>query len=388
MVYNLYQSKQKDVHKMKAGNNIRLGFIGVGDMARVHVTDLLQFPGWEIKAIADISELRMDSFNSRFKISPEKYTDYRKLVEREDIDAIFICSPNNLHKEHACAAFEHDKHVLLQKPMALNIPDCNAIIKAAEKAKKILQVGLVYRYSPLFRNMAALINNGRIGTPLMAWCHEFRVPFPIGREREWRYSQEESGGSLVEKDCHHFDLMQWMLGARPVKVHAFGGQSTVQVGGRVMPGVPGEPYTMNFSQKNNIIDHAWVNIEYEGNKSGNLGLCLFATSREMPFGIIGDKGWIEANVHTRKINLFDGRPGLIENIDANYKAHELADMKGITDTGHSGGAAEVLSFLECIKKGEPAYCNGKIGRDSLLAAISGEISIAEKRIVEISELGV
>ena len=371
---------------MKSVNKIRLGFIGVGDMARVHVMDLMQFPDWEIKAIADTCEERMQSFNARFHISPEMYTDYRKLVERDDIDAVFVCSPNNFHKEHACAAFESGKHVLLQKPMALNIPECDAIIKAAEKSGKILQVGLVYRYSPLFREMATLISNGRIGMPLMTWCHEFRVPFPVGNNREWRYSQEASGGSLLEKDCHHFDLMQWMLGAMPVKVHAFGGQSSVRVGGPVEPGVKGEPYSFDKKAKNNIIDHAWVNIEYEGGKTGNLGLSLFAASRKMPFGVIGDCGWVEANVHARSIQLFDGRPGMIENIDTNYKTHELANAAAIADMGHSGGANEVFSFLDCIRKNKPAYCDGVIGRNSLLAALAAEISISEKRIVKIAEL--
>jgi len=262
--------------------------------------------------------------------------------------------------------------------------ECDKIIEASEKAGKVLQVGLVYRYSALFRTMAAIIKSGRIGEPLMAWCHEFRVPFPIGREREWRYNQELSGGSLVEKDCHHFDLFQWMLGALPVAVHAFGGQIIVNEQGPVKPGVPGEPYEFEKDNINNIIDHAWVNIEFEKSKTANLGLCLFSANRELPLGVIGEKGWIEANVHQNKLRIFDGRMGHVEEVQPQKRSHELAG--GVRDLGHSGGALEVFEFISCVRENRQAFCDGKIGKESLYAALAAEMSIREKRVVQISEL--
>lgn len=366
-------------------NKIRLAFIGVGDMAVTHTHDLMQFSEeCEVTAIADISDERMNAFNHTFRIDARKYNDYKDLLSDKQIDAVIICSPNFLHTEHACAAFEAGKHVLLQKPMALSLSDCDKIIAASEKAGKVLQVGLVYRYSALFRTMAEIIKSERIGEPLMAWCHEFRVPFPIGREREWRYDQKLSGGSLVEKDCHHFDLFQWMLGALPVSVHAFGGQVTVKEDGPVKPGVPGEPYKFGQENVNNIIDHAWVNIEFERNKTANLGLCLFAANRDLPLGVIGEKGWIEANVQQNKLRIFDGRMGHIDEEQPKKLSHELAG--GVRDFGHTGGALEVFDFLNCVRKNRKAFCDGKIGRESLYAALAAEMSIREKRVVQISEL--
>lgn len=358
---------------------IRLGFIGTGDMAATHTVDLLQFrDDCEITAIADISKERMSLYNKRFGLSAEEHEDYRELLDRKDVDAVLICSPNHLHTEHACAAFATEKHVLLQKPMALTVEDCNTIITASEKAGRILQVGLVYRYSSLFRTMASIIKSGRIGEPLMAWCHEFRVPFPVGREREWRYDSRYSGGSLVEKDCHHFDLFQWMLGALPERVYACGGQIAVNEDGPVKPGVAGEPYELRQGAANDIIDHAWVNIEFERKKTANLGLCLFTANRELPFGVIGERGWMEANVHQGKLRIFDGQMGHIEEIEPKKLSHELAD--GIRDFGHSGGALEVFEFLSCVRENRKPFCDGKIGKESLYAAIAAETSIREKRV--------
>ncbi len=364
---------------------IKLGFIGTGDMAVTHTRDLMQFAeDCEITAISDTNNERMDSYNQMFRISPTKHADYKDLLSDKDIDAVIICSPNYLHMEHACAAFAAGKHVLLQKPMALTPCECDKIIEASEKAGKVLQVGLVYRYSKLFRTMKEIIRSGRIGEPLMSWCHEFRVPFPIGREREWRYNQGLSGGSLVEKDCHHFDLFQWMLGALPVAVHAFGGQIIVKDEGVIKPGVPGEPYTFAKDSINDIIDHAWVNIEFERGKTANLGLCLFTADRNLPLGVIGEKGWIEADVQQNRLRIFDGRAGHIEEVQPNKLSHELAD--GLRDFGHSGGALEVFEFLNCARDNRKAFCDGKIGKESLYAALAAELSIKEKRVVQVSEL--
>lgn len=360
---------------------VRIGFIGAGDMAVTHAVEMGGLPGeFEIMAAADVSEERLSAFRGRFGDGIAACADYRKLLERDDLDAVIIASPNHLHLEHACAAFDAGLHVLLQKPMALNLGDCDTITAAGKAAGKTLQVGLVYRYSALFRMMAGIIQEGRIGEPAMAWCHEFRVPFPIGRGREWRYRQAESGGSLVEKDCHHFDLFNWMLGALPVRAHAIGGNFAVRENGAIEPGVPGEPYRFPAGEVNDIIDHAWVNIEFEAGRSANLGLALFSGNRDLPVGVLGTHGWIEANVQQKKLFLHTGRPGHVEVIEPEKAAHELADK------GHSGGARELLEFARCVRTGEAPFCDGQIGRDSLLAALMGEISIREHRAVEVGEL--
>ena len=202
---------------------VNVAFLGTGDMAQTHMRDMANLGDlYCLKALCDTNEKRLRAFQETFKVNVDCYMDHHALLDRKDIDAVIICTPNYLHLEHAVAAFESGKHVLLQKPMALHIRDCNTIIEAGRKAGKKLQVGLVYRYSPLFRYMAQVIQRGKIGRPLMAWCHEFRVPFPVGNLREWRYDEKLSGGSLVEKSCHHFDLFQWMLGGLPLRVHAFG----------------------------------------------------------------------------------------------------------------------------------------------------------------------
>jgi predicted dehydrogenase len=360
---------------------VKLAFIGCGDMAVTHMKDLVNLDNrFEVVALNDISEKRMDSLIEKFHIKAEKFTDYNELLSLSEIEAVIICSPNHLHHEHACATLNAGKHLLLQKPMALTIDDCDEIIHTAQTHSKVLQVGLVYRYSTLFREMNNIIQSGAIGKPVMAWCHEFRVPFPVGRGREWRYDEKYSGGSLVEKNCHHFDLFQWFFNAVPTRVYATGDQQAVKLDGDMQPGVPGEGFQFDADSVNNIIDNAWVNIEFSDGKIANLGLSLFANNRDLPIGVIGSKGWIEVNVQQKKLFLNRGQQGYTEIIEPEKKSHELADA------GHSGGARELLEFYNCICYNEKPFCDGKIGRDSLLAALAAEKSIKERRIVEIDEL--
>jgi len=98
------------------------------------------------------------------------------------------------------------------------------MIKAAKETGKILQIGLELRYTPQYRKMISIIESGGIGKVQMMWCKEFRGPFDK-KVKDWILKEKESSGSLVEKDCHHFDLFNWMIGSRPVKVVAFGGQN-------------------------------------------------------------------------------------------------------------------------------------------------------------------
>lgn len=104
-----------------------------------------------------------------------------------------ISVPNYLHREVAVAFLEAGKHVFLEKPVAHTIEDCDAIIEAAEASGQVLQIGLVYRYSNLYRRMEKELENGRLGEVKLMWCKEFRDPFPPA---DWFYDKTKSGERL------------------------------------------------------------------------------------------------------------------------------------------------------------------------------------------------
>ena len=118
---------------------IRIGLIGFGGIARKrHVPWIRETGRFEIAAAADIAE---DTGLAAASGIPAYYTDYRRILDDPGIDAVLIATPHDLHREHAAAAFEAGKHVLIEKPIARNLEEAGAIIAAAEKAGTVGMVG-------------------------------------------------------------------------------------------------------------------------------------------------------------------------------------------------------------------------------------------------------
>ena len=150
----------------------------------------------------------------------ETETDWRRLVAREDIDAIDITSPSDTHKEIAIAAAEHGKHVFCEKPLALNLQDARDILTAVQKAGVRHQIGFNYRFAPALVLAKKLIDEGRIGRIfhvrgvfLQDWGIDPMSPFV------WRFNKSICGsGSLGDLGAHVIDAARWLAGAADHKV--------------------------------------------------------------------------------------------------------------------------------------------------------------------------
>jgi len=348
---------------------VKIGMIGTGDMGQVHLRALAALDNSaQIIALYDPSEERLKVAENLLPYQVVTCNSLHDLLKNKDIEAVFVCSPNDIHYEQAIAAMEHGKHLFLEKPLATNMDQVCEIVAMAKKKNLILQVGLVYRYSAMFRRIAELVTNEVIGQPRMVWCHEFRVPYPVGRDREWRYSQSRTAGTLVEKTCHHFDLFNWILSDEPIRVFASGGCDVIRTGGPIEPGVPGEPY--KYEGRCDVLDNAWVVIEYAGGARANLGLCMFADNRELPFGVLGTKGWIEAFVNAQKLKYC---------VYSNGKIFEETFSDRIVGRnqymGHPGGQAQVVEFLDCVRERKDSFCNGDVALRSMAVSFAAEESV-------------
>jgi predicted dehydrogenase len=361
-------------------DRIRLGFIGVGlrgrgQAARVdrHFQDRAR-----IVALADLDPDRLSRCAAQLESSaPETTTDWQKLVARRDIDAVCVSTPQFTHCEIAVAAFEAGKHVYCEKPLALSIAECDRMIAAAQRAGKVFVVGQQMRYHLHLNRMSQLIADGVIGTPHMAWLKEFRNPFPSNMV--WAFDRAKSGGALVEKSCHHFDVFTWLLRARPVRVFSSGGQAV---------------HKEIFGVKSNVVDHAWVIVEYEGGAKGMLGLCFFAGqphaqeggsgTHMRDIGVIGDKAMITTEGFHLGRNLeihYSDRPDVVQL--------QLDPSQGRKDAPfeRSGDWGIWVDFLNCIERGGTPVATGEIGREALAVALAAERSIETGMPVMVSEVG-
>jgi len=330
----------------------------------------------KLEALCDLDRDQVTACAGLFPYEVRTFTDYRELLEVTSIDAVIISTPNDTHKQIAVEAFAAGKHVFCEKPLATTLADCDEIIRAADRAQKFLQVGLVYRYSPLYRRMRRLIADGEVGPVHMMWCKELLGSF-YGR---WRFKEALSGGAIVEKNCHHFDLFNWMIDARPKKVCAFGGQNVMKRG-RTVEAIIMDTGEKNVVHDSEIIDNAVVIVEYENGARAQLLLCFFSPyGNDLEVGAIGDAGKVESWVKAHRIHLWrNAQEGRVEVFQPDSDVQQYGVF-------HSGAYQQHIEFADCILNNSPPVCDGRVGRESIVIALAAQKSIKEERIVHVDEL--
>ncbi len=187
-------------------------------------------------------------------------------------------------------------------------------------------IGHECRYSTYFTKIKDLLAEGAVGTPHVMWCHEFRRPF-LKKVNQWIIDARFSGGALVDKNCHHFDLWNWWSGARPVRVSAFGRRSVNVI----------------LDHEHEVIDQASVSVEYDNGMLGTLVLCMFAPDREegLRMGVIGDRGLLETQLERGALACWQRGEPTPPPAVYNFTAEELV--------GHSGFTEEHAAFFDAIR---------------------------------------
>lgn len=201
---------------------LRFGLIGYGLWGRHHAAAIAAAPGALLAGIACASEATAAAAREDFPAVPVDIG-YRELLARADIDAVAVVVPNHLHAEVGVAALEAGKDVLIEKPMATTLEDCDRLLAAARASGRILTVGHELRLSAQYGRVKKLIDAGDIGTPTYAAFSLFRFPFRAG-STGWRYDAARVGSWILEEPVHFFDFMMWYFEGigDPLSVQAVG----------------------------------------------------------------------------------------------------------------------------------------------------------------------
>ena len=358
---------------------VRLGVIGVGDMGGHHTLGFTTLEEAHVVAIADINESRMDELLAEIpEYEIARYTDYRELLRRDDIEAVVVAVPQYLHREVRLAALDAGLDIFLEKPMAPTVSEADEIIAAHRDTDRIMQIGLVYRYAGLFRKMAEMCAGGEYGRTTMMWCNEMRENFP---PRDWFYDRERSGGAIMDKCVHYFDLFNWMIGAPARRVFAIGGQHVIQEGKPHLVECPYSFWEPAVISTSNIVDHAFVIVDHENGARANLGLCMYlkAPYNGPQMGANTDMGYKLVAGDDQTLTLWGG-PAAANGEPVEYDEPEAPWV------GHIGAHRERIEFLKCVRTREKPACDPQIGRDAMAICQAAEISIAEDRVVFMEEL--
>lgn len=251
-------------------NQRKIGFavIGCGGIAtEAHLPSVLEIPEVKLVAVADVVKEKAEEAAERFG-AKAYYTDYRRLLKREDVDVVDICTPPYLHREHVVAAAEAGKHIICEKPLCTTLTDADKIIRAVRKAGVKLTVDFMFRFHRLYRKVKQTIDNGSIGKAVVMWLTNIVMTSPT---HPWFWNKSKSGGMLVEHTCHFFDIFRWWAG---------------------------EPHTVfawikTVKPEATIEDNASVTIKYRNQGIGVIAQSFTSSFEITHVGVLGEKGTAE-----------------------------------------------------------------------------------------------
>jgi predicted dehydrogenase len=357
-------------------STLRYGVIGTGMMGIEHIENINAIDNAEVVAVSDPND---GSLAEAVKRAPgaRAFRDHVELLATGEVDAVVIASPNHTHRSVLEDVLTAGVHTLIEKPLCTTVDDCLAVIKmadevGAEHRNQVVQVGLEYRHMPPVARLVEEVRGGAVGTPRMVAMREHRFPFLV-KVDNWNRFSVNTGGTLVEKCCHFFDLMNLVIGERPRRVMASGAQDVNHLD-EVYDGRPSD-----------ILDNAFVLVDYPGGARAMLDLCMFAeaTHNQEELVVVGDGGKVEALVPEGVYRR--GRRG--ENWIGQVHSERVDDSHIAYQGLHHGSSyLEHLEFMAAIDSGAGASVTLEDGLWSVAMGVAAHRSIDEGRPVEMSEL--
>jgi myo-inositol 2-dehydrogenase / D-chiro-inositol 1-dehydrogenase len=372
---------------------IRYGVIGTGMMGGEHILDLNHVEGARVVALADPVATSIEWGLGCIADGPDGesarqrtaiYDHHRDLLADPDVDVVVITSPNHTHAAVLADALATDKHVLIEKPLCTTVDECKQVAEAAADRDAITWMGLQYRFMPTPAMMLEQLATGVCGTTRMVSIREHRNPF-LRKVGDWNRFTRNTGGTLVEKCCHFFDLMHLVAGARPVRVMASGGQDVNHLD---------EYYEIDGRQeRSDILDNALVIVEFANGVRGALDLCMFAEGGryEQELTITGDRAKLEATVPGDTVWVGERSKAAGHTHHMGMGVREVAapmDPRVPYPEFHEGASyMEHLLLADAIRNGAPASVTIEEGMWAVGVGAAAHRSIDERRPVDLSEFG-
>jgi predicted dehydrogenase len=307
---------------------IRVGVIGAGYWGPNIVRNLHEAPGAEAVAVADLSEERLDAIRKRFP-AVRVTTDYKELLNDATIDAICVVTPVGTHRKLAEEAFAAGKHVFVEKPLAKNVSDAEAIVRAGERAGKTLMVGHTFVYNPAVAVVKDILDSGGIGDV-----------YYLDSQR-------------VNLGLHQFDInVLWDLGPHDVSIALYWlGEEPewVQCSGAC------------FVQPN-IEDVVFLMIGFPSGAIAHAHLSWLAPSKLRTTIVIGSKKMVvyDDNQAVEKVKIYDQGVDKLES-DELRRSYRAGDIHSPRIPMTEALQIEMRHFIECVRDGKKPRSDGEAG---------------------------
>ena len=357
---------------------LRFGIVGAGMMAREHIRNIRLVDTIRLVALADPEP-------SSLKASLEEaggrwgdiatFDSVESMVAGAALDAVIVSSPNFTHRAVLEPLFDASVHILCEKPLCTALEDARWVVDRAERHKAVFWTAMEYRFMPPAAQFVQDVRAGSVGRLVMLTIREHRFPFLV-KVGDWNRFSSNTGGTMVEKCCHFFDLMRLIVNAEPVRVFCSGAMDVNHLDERYGGRQP------------DIIDNSFTIVDFDNGVRAMLDLCMFAEGAEQQETLtaVGDTARLEAFIPAgdlvRSLRVPLGAPKQVT------KRHVPVDEAALKAGTHHGSVYyQLLAFLDAIMGTGPTVVTAMDGLRAVAIGAAAEISAREGRVVTMAELG-
>ncbi len=389
-----------------ANGRVRMGFIGLGNRGDQVLDGFLEHGDNEVVAVCDLRSDYMDFAHKKSRANPKHFQDYRKLLEFKDVDAVVIATPDHWHALMCIDACNAGKDVYVEKPLSLTVVEGRKMVQAAQRNKRVTQVGIHRRSAKFCQEASEIVRSGGIGHVTMAASYNIRNEYPNGIGSppnsepppgvnwdlwlgpapklsynpnrtfyRFRWFWDYSGGQVTNYGTHYLDMIQWSLGKdAPLSVTAIGGKYAVK-------------------DNREIPDTAEVLWEYPGGAMARFsqysanGAPTNARNSEIEFrGTIGtlylmSGGFEVVPERVNETEIFARTP-LDRETERGIRAGAKPRIEPRSVKGSADTAFHARNFLDCVKSRAKCNCDIETGHRSTTATLIGNIALKVKAHLE------
>ncbi len=347
---------------MAPTGDISIGLIGSQFVARAHAESLHRFVrGAALRAVASPTPGHAARLAEEFGI-PQAFTDYRRLLEREEIDAVVVGIPNDLHEKVVVEAASAGKHVIVEKPLCVTLAEADRMLAACAAAGRQLCYAEELVFAPKYVRLQQLVKEGAVGELFLVKQLEKHS----GPHADWFWQVERAGGGvLLDMGCHGIEFARWLYDKRPVRrVSAFCS-------------------TVRHADRTRAEDEAMLVLEFEGG-----GRALIEDSWAF-FGGMDDRAELYGTEGSVCCDLVQGNAMKTwSNPGYGYAMEKAGSTRGYSFTvfeevWNYGFPQELQHFVDCLREGRPARETGADGREVLRIIYAAYESAATGRAIEL-----
>jgi len=361
--------------------DLRIGVIGAG--GRGGLSHNAHKPGEGSRLVAG-SDVRPEALEKFKEVAgPDAFvtSDYRELLAREDIDAVFITTPDFLHEEHALAALKAGKAVYLEKPMTITIEGCDRVLQTAYETGSKLYLGHNMRHFPAVLKMKEIIDSGAIGTIQAAWCRHFVSYGGDAYFKDWHSEQRNATSLLLQKGAHDIDVIHWLAGGYTKQVVGMGKLSVYnRCENRRDPKERGvaswsddnwPPLTQKgISPVVDVEDHNMILMNLDNGVQCSYLQCHYTPDAERNYTFIGDAGRVEniGDYGKCDVNVWTQR-------GSRHEPDVVYHLKPVSGSHGGGDPRIVAEFIRFVREGGQTNTSPVAARNSVATGVLGAESM-------------